>query len=111
MESSLNLIACRLGVLSACETGIGQPERGAGVLGFQYALLASFAHASLISLWSVPDRDTSDLMNAFYRRVIANGWEVGPAYLATLRDACRQQGQAVHPYFWAAFVLVGSVTR
>ena len=109
--SSLNLIACRLAVLSACETGIGQPERGAGVLGFQFALLASFAHTSLVSLWSVPDRETSDLMNAFYRRLTANDWDARAAYLATLRDACRQQGKPMHPYYWAAFVLLGSVNR
>lgn len=106
--SSLNLVACRLAVLSACETGIGQPERGAGVLGFQYALLASFAHASLVSLWSVPDRETSDLMDAFYGRLTANNWDTRAAYLATLRDACRQQSKPVHPYYWAAFVLLGS---
>ena len=106
--SSLNLVACRLAVLSACETGIGQPERGAGVLGFQYALLTSLAHASLVSLWSVPDRETSDLMDSFYRRLAANEWDTRAAYLATLRDACRQQGSPVHPYYWAAFVLLGS---
>ena len=106
--SSLNLVACRLAVLSACETGIGQPERGAGVLGFQYALLTSLAHASLVSLWSVPDRETSDLMDAFYRRLTANEWDTRGAYLATLRHACRQQDNPVHPYYWAAFVLLGS---
>ena len=109
--SSLDLIACRLAVLSACETGIGQPEHGAGILGFQYALMASFTHASLVSLWSVPDRGTSDLMGAFYRRLVASGWEVRPSYLATMRDACRHEGRAVHPYFWAAFVLLGSIYR
>ena len=109
--SSLNLIACRLAVLSACQTGIGQTERGAGVLGFQYALLASFAHASLVSLWSVPDHETSDLMDAFYRGFIANGWDARRAYTTTLRGACRQQGRPVHPYYWAAFVLLDQVHR
>ncbi|WP_404926585.1 CHAT domain-containing protein [Mesorhizobium sp. ORM16] len=109
--SSLNLIACRLAVLSACESGIGQPERGAGVLGFQYALLASFAHAGLVSLWSVPDRDTSDLMSSLYRSLVSNSWDVRRSYLATLRGACRCNGKAVHPYFWAAFVLLGSINR
>ena len=106
--SSLNLVACRLAVLSACQTGVGQPEPGAGVLGFQYALLTSLAHASLVSLWSVPDRETSDLMDAFYRRLTASNWDTRGAYLATLRDACRQQGNPVHPYYWAAFALLGS---
>ncbi|RPI20517.1 MAG: CHAT domain-containing protein [Acidobacteria bacterium] len=104
--SSLNLIACRLAAFSACETGIGQAERGAGVLGFQYALTVSFAHAGLVSLWSVPDRETSDLMSSFYSRLIDEQGEVEGAYLATLRKACRRRRQLVHPYYWAAFVLL-----
>ena len=106
--SSLNLVACRVAVLSACETGIGYLERGAGVLGFQYALLTSLAHASLVSLWSVPDRETSDLMEAYYRRLTTSKWDTRRAYVATLRKACRRTGTPVHPYYWAAFVLLGS---
>jgi CHAT domain-containing protein/tetratricopeptide (TPR) repeat protein len=109
--SSLNLIACRLVALSACETGIGQQERGAGVLGFQYALLGTFAHASLVSLWSVPDLETSNLMTALYGHLISGNWEVRPAYLAALRGACRGPDGPVHPYFWGAFVLLGAVNR
>jgi len=48
------------------------------------------------------------LMDAFYRRLTANKWDTRDAYLATLRDACRQQGTPVHPYYWAAFVLLGT---
>ena len=36
--ASLNLLGCRLVVLSACETGVGVTEAGAGVLGFQVRL-------------------------------------------------------------------------
>jgi CHAT domain-containing protein len=109
--SSLNLIACRLIALSACETGLGQVDRGAGVLGFQYAILASFAHAGLVSLWSVPDRETSDWMRKLYQRLVDSNWQVRPAYLATLRETCRANGRVVHPYYWAAFALMGSINR
>jgi CHAT domain-containing protein len=109
--SSLNLIACRLVALSACETGIGQKERGAGVLGFQYALSGTFAHASLVSLWSVPDLETSDLMTSLYGHLISGNWAVRPAYLAALRGACRGPDGPMHPYFWGAFVLLGAVNR
>jgi CHAT domain-containing protein len=109
--SSLNLIACRLAVLSACESGIGQPERGAGVLGFQFALLMSFAHAGLVSLWSVPDLETSDLMDWFYDRFTRDYRNVRSAYMATLRHFCRREGEMSHPYFWASFVLLGAINR
>ena len=112
--SSLNLIACRLVVLSACESGKGQLERGAGVLGFQFALLMSFAHASLVSLWSVPDLETSDLMQWFYDRFTrdySNCLNKRSAYLATLRHFCRREGEMLHPYLWASFVLLGAIAR
>ena len=112
--SSLNLIASRLVVLSACETGLGYSERGAGVLGFQYALAASFATNALVSLWRVPDRETADLMIGLYRRMLAErpSGSTSPivrcAYAEALRAACRTDGKAVHPYYWAAFVYCGA---
>jgi CHAT domain-containing protein len=91
-------------VLSACETGAGVPERGAGVLGFQYALLASCARAGLLSLWKVLDKETSDFMIDFYRTLPQQS--VKECYLATVRKHCRRNGQPVHPYYWAAFVFL-----
>lgn len=112
--SSLNLVATRLVVLSACETGLGRSERGAGVLGFQYALGASFAANALVSLWRVPDKETADLMIDLYRRVLAEpfgGYEttiVRTSYADALRSACRVDGKAVHPYYWASFTYLGA---
>ncbi|HEX7312953.1 MAG TPA: CHAT domain-containing protein [Pyrinomonadaceae bacterium] len=103
--ASLNLIGCHVVVLSACETGLGVTEHGAGVLGFQYALQASFAKAGLLSLWKVPDRETASFMIDFYRNYL-DRQSVKAGYLATVRDHCRRNEQRVHPYYWAAFVLL-----
>ena len=77
---------------------------------FLYAGAASV----VLSLWTVEDRSTAQLMETFYHK-LAEGWTKG----AALRYAQRQLletgsdggGAAVrtyaHPYFWAPFCLVG----
>ena len=103
--ASLNLIGCHVIVLSACETGAGVTEYGAGVLGFQYAMLASFARAGLLSLWNVPDQETASLMVDFYRNFLDREG-VKDGYLDTVRSHCRRNGRRVPPYYWAAFILL-----
>jgi CHAT domain-containing protein len=102
--ASLNLTHCNVVVLSACETGAGAAESGAGVLGFQYALQACFARGGLLSLWKVLDRETSAFMIDFYQNAAGRNFKA--AYLATLRKHCRRDGKRVHPYYWAAFVFM-----
>jgi CHAT domain-containing protein len=92
-------------VLSACETGLGQELRGEGVIGLTRAFLHAGADRVAATLWEVADRSTADLMSAFYRQV---------AGAAPASDALRKAklkmvagGRYAHPYYWAAFVLVG----
>lgn len=103
--ASLNLIGCHVVVLSACETGLGGTKAGAGVLGFQYALQASFAKAGLLSLWKVLDQETSAFMIDFYKGFFKYE-DAKAGYLAATRKHCRRNDQPVHPYYWAAFVLL-----
>jgi len=105
--ASLNLLPCHAVVLSACETGLGIPVSGAGAMGFQYALQATFARAGLVSLWKVLDHETAIFMTDFYKEFLAfKNESVGASYLNTLRRYGRRNGQRVHPYYWAAFVVI-----
>jgi CHAT domain-containing protein len=57
-----------------------------------------------VSLWSVDDQATSDLMQQFY----TNLWQAKHSHAASLREAqlaLWKQGKA--PYYWAAFTLQG----
>ncbi|MBK9314787.1 MAG: tetratricopeptide repeat protein [Acidobacteria bacterium] len=93
-------------VLSACETGLGKEIRGEGLVGLTRGFMYAGAPRVVVSLWSVNDKATAELMGAFYRHMLAEGMR--PA--AALRAAQIEMLQKPHwqsPYFWAAFVLQG----
>jgi CHAT domain-containing protein len=62
---SLRLTA-DLVVLSACETGTGEPVGGDELLGLGRALLAAGARAAIVSLWPVDDEVSAVLMTDFH---------------------------------------------
>jgi CHAT domain-containing protein/predicted negative regulator of RcsB-dependent stress response len=100
---NLNLPA-ELVVLSACETGLGTDVPGEGLVGMTRGLMYAGALRVAVSLWSVDDQATSDLMQDFY----TNLWQSKQSPAAALRQAQlkrHRQGQA--PYYWAAFTLQG----
>ena len=73
------------------------------------ALEEAGAHAVMMSLWSVPDRETEELMTRFYTK-----WLGGMEKHAALRQAQLEEREVVRkrygrdlPYYWGAFVLVG----
>jgi CHAT domain-containing protein len=97
-------------MLSACETGLGKEKRGEGVMGLTRAFMYAGAPTVGVSLWSVADKSTADLMTDFYKRWL--GAPAGtPASPATaMRDAqlAMITGKKYSaPFYWAPFVLVG----
>ncbi|MBL8861005.1 MAG: CHAT domain-containing protein [Planctomycetes bacterium] len=102
---ALDLRACRLAVLSACETGRGEIVLGQGAASFQRALLAAGAHACVTALWRVPDEPTRELMSAFYRGLWLEGLEPEQA-LWRAKSALRER--RAPPRDWAGWVLATS---
>jgi CHAT domain-containing protein len=107
---SLDLRGTELVVLSACNTGQGDVRNGEGVFGLRRALEEAGAHSVLMSLWSVPDKETLELMKSFYKKWLS-GVEIHEA-LKQAQLEMREQVRKSHdgkdlPYYWGAFVLVG----
>jgi tetratricopeptide (TPR) repeat protein len=57
-------------VLSACDTGLGKPAGGEGLLGFSQVLFRAGARALVVSLWQVDDASTALLMARFYENLL-----------------------------------------
>ncbi len=94
-------------MLSACETGLGKEKRGEGVMGLTRAFMYAGAPTVGVSLWSVADRSTADLMTEFYKRYLAS--EATPSASAMREAQLAMIGGKKYaaPFFWAPFILVG----
>jgi CHAT domain-containing protein len=101
--SGLDLLATELVVLSACETGLGQVHVGEGVFGLRRAFVLAGAKTLVMSLWKVPDDATRELMEEFYRRILA-----GEGRADALRAAqLGLKAKYPDPYYWGAFICQG----
>jgi CHAT domain-containing protein len=106
---SLNLEECELVTLSGCETGLALNGGGDEQLGFGRAFLAAGARSLVMSLWSVEDTATNELMDLFYQRLLSGDGKGEALRAAQCRFLHRTTSSYSHPYFWAAFRLVGDV--
>jgi CHAT domain-containing protein len=92
--------------LAACQSGLGEEVRGEGILGLTGAFLHAGARSVVASLWSVSDRTTAELMQGFYRR-LARHEPRDEALRNAQVEMIRADGLRSHPFYWAAFHLVG----
>jgi CHAT domain-containing protein len=98
---SLSLTA-DLVTLSACETGLGKISNGDDVVGLARGFLYAGARSIVSSLWSVDDKATSELMQAFYRNLASM-----PKHEALRQAQIQARKDFAHPFYWAAFQLTG----
>lgn len=95
-------------VLSACETGLGEEVRGEGLVGLTRGFMYAGAARVVVSLWSINDRATADLMANFYRTLLQPERTTTPAAaLRAAQLALWRNPRWRAPYYWAAFMLQG----
>lgn len=100
-----------LAVLSACDTARGSYDPGEGMIGMSWALFTAGCPSTIATDWKVDSAAAADLMVAFYKRWLASTPQTPFAKAAALqhariemlRDPARR-----HPFYWAAYVLIGS---
>jgi CHAT domain-containing protein len=103
----LRLRRTRLVILSACQSGVGQYYRGEGIVSLVYPFIVASVPTVVASLWSVQSEATSQLMYAFHLARTANKARAGEA-LRTAQMRMSGDDRYRHPFYWAAFVAVGS---
>jgi CHAT domain-containing protein len=91
-------------VLSACKTANGDKRAPLGLAG---VAVRSGARSTMASLWSVDDKSTSELMAKFYQQLTKSGVTKAEA-LRHAQIELLLHSEFQHPYYWAAFVLVGN---
>jgi CHAT domain-containing protein/Tfp pilus assembly protein PilF len=103
--SGLNLWGTKLVVLSACDTGLGEVKTGEGVYGLRRAFTLAGTESLVMSLWSVSDFVTRELMTDYYKNLksgIGRGESLRKVQLQMLKKKERE-----HPFYWAAFIHSG----
>jgi CHAT domain-containing protein len=99
--SQMDLSNTELVILSACETALGDVKGSEGVFGLQRAFKMAGVKRMIVSLWKVPDKETSELMTAFYKY-----WFDGKSIENAFAQAQSEMRKKYDPYYWAAFVLI-----
>lgn len=99
----LNLAKTDLVVLSGCQTQLGERGKGDDIVGLNRAFIYAGTPTVVASLWSVQDKQTGELMVAFFK-YLRGGKSKAEALQAAQREI---RAKYPHPYYWAAFVLTG----
>jgi CHAT domain-containing protein len=102
-------------VLSACQTARGRVGAGEGVVGMSWAWFVAGVPATVVSQWEVDSSGTRQLMVEFHRGLVrqpgagvsrlSKAEALRLAALSLLKD-----NRYRHPFYWAAFVIVGDGT-
>ena len=96
-------------VLSACDTGNGKLVKGEGIMSLAKAFTYAGVKSSVVSLWQVPDKETSEIMILFYEN-LKKGLPKDEALALAKQEFIQQNPLKNHPYFWAGFIINGDVT-
>lgn len=91
-------------VLSGCRTGLGTEIKGEGLVGLTGGFMYAGAKRVVVSLWSVEDDATSELMKRFYQGIFRDKLPPAQALREAQLSMLREQ---YLPYQWAAFTLQG----
>jgi CHAT domain-containing protein/Tfp pilus assembly protein PilF len=108
----LDLRGTELVVLSACQTGVGKVQSGEGVASMRQAFHLAGSRSVLASLWPVPDKQTKNLLAAYFQELVGNGKDKAEALALAQRKLIEDFNVNVgagtaHPFLWAAFTLTG----
>ncbi len=96
---------CELATLSSCETGVGLIDASEGLITLGRAFATAGCKSMCLSLWSVDDAKTKDLMVSFYERLFQ-----GERKDYALRNAKLAMLKANIPaFYWAAFNVYGDM--
>ena len=104
-------LKAKLVTLSACDTAVGggyfsDVPPGDDLVGLTRAFLSAGTPSVLASLWEINDKSAVSFMGKFYRQLRNSDKATA---LALAQRQTRLGSAYRHPYYWAAFVMVGEM--
>ena len=100
----------KLTVLSACNTGIGQLNKGEGVMSLARGFLYAGCPSIIMSLWEVEDESGTQIITAFYKNLKKGKSKDESLRLAKLEYLNSVGSRRAHPHYWLGFVSIGDNT-
>ncbi|HMG74239.1 MAG TPA: tetratricopeptide repeat protein [Pyrinomonadaceae bacterium] len=99
-------LPAELVVLSACQTGLGKEVKGEGLVSLTRGFMYAGAPRVVVSLWSVNDEATAELMARFYRGMLRDKLRPAAA-LRVAQVSLMKERTWKSPFYWAAFTIQG----
>ncbi len=102
-------VTADLVTLSACETGLGELQKGEGAISLARAFFYSGASSIVQTSWSINDGSTPEIMDAFYGQLSdgsAKDDALQYAKLVFLKK--HDENRYSHPFYWSGFLLSGN---
>ena len=96
-------LSCAMVTLSACETGMNAVAPGEELIGLARGFFSAGTASLLVSLWTVDDASTAELMTGVYAGM-RDGLRPADALARAQRVLIERYG---HPYYWSAFAIHG----
>jgi CHAT domain-containing protein len=108
---NLNCTANELLTLIACETGRGLPMKGETVISMAYAFAYSGSRRRVSALWSIPHKESMDLMSTFFKNVLEKQTPARALQNAqkAFLESDKKPATAQRPNLWAGLVLSGNI--
>ncbi|MFK7923254.1 MAG: CHAT domain-containing protein [Bacteroidia bacterium] len=95
-------------VLSACESGYGKFQAGEGVMSLARAFSLAGCKSVINTLWTADDAASQRINELFYPSLLAGKNKADALRKAKIAYLKEAPPHAIHPHYWAAFVLTGS---
>lgn len=96
-------------VLSACETGIGELQKGEGIISLARGFAYAGAKSIITTLWSINDQTSIEIMSSFYTYIKAGQTKDAALRQAKLDFISNHPHLEVHPFYWSAFIPIGDM--
>ena len=102
-------LPAKMAVISACNTGNGKLMNGEGIMSLSRAFTFAGVKCTVISLWQVPDKETSEIMISFYEN-LKKGQPKDEALTNAKKEFLANNPMKQHPFYWAGFVVNGDIS-